>query len=134
MNAVDWARESSHPEMTGKALVAFGMHLAHRGDKSASKGMFAEALGLLPPSDPHADAASGHLDAMREGKACVCQDPLQVMARDLKRKVRGILPPRTARAVEISFEAGEFQLRLDLVRKLTPAEEAALNRVLNPDG
>lgn len=133
-DAVDWARESSHPEMTGKALVAFGMHLAHRGDRSASKGMFAEALGLLPPSDPHAAAASGHLDAMRDGKTCVCLDPLQVMARDLKKKIRGALPPRTARAIEISFEGGQFHLQLDLVRELNDSEQAALNRVLNPDG
>lgn len=128
--AIDWAREASHPEMTGKALVAWGLFLAHEGENTGAKRVLDEALDLLPPHDNHATAARDHLEAMEHGKACVCLDPVQVRARKLRQKVLQTLPPRTARSVEISMESGEFHLELDLVRPLSPAEQAQLEHVL----
>lgn len=128
--AVQWAREASHPEMTGKALTAWGLFLTHLGETSRAVSVLNEALELLPAQDNHAAAARDHLESIEQGKVCVCLDPVQVTARKLKQKVLHALPPRTARSVEISMDCGEFKLELDLVRPLSPAEESRLEQAL----
>lgn len=128
--AVQWAREAAHPEMTGKALTAWGLFLTHLGEESRAKGALDEALELLPAQDNHAIAARDHLESIEQGRPCVCLDPVQVTARKLRRKVLQALPPRTARSVDISMDSGEFKLELDLVRPLSPAEESLLEEAL----
>jgi tetratricopeptide (TPR) repeat protein len=131
--AIEWAREAAHPEITGKALTAWGLFLAHQGNISRATIVLNEAIDLLPIHDNHATAAKDHLEAMAEGTACVCLDQIQVMARELRRKVLRALPPRTARSVDVSVDSGEFHLELDLVRPLSAGEEAQLQRILRND-
>lgn len=131
--AIEWAREAAHPEMAGKALAALGLFKSHQGDLPEAMAAFQEALALLPEDDSHSAAVRDHLDAMNNGRLCVCLDPVQVRLRKIRRQVFQALPPRTARSVDVSLVSGECDLKLDLVRPLTPAEEARLEQVLRTE-
>ena len=129
--ALEQARQAAHPELAGKALVAWGIFHTHQGRKNQAHACFDEAIPLLPQDDPHVRAANDHIESINSGTACACVDPIQIAARSLRRDVRRALPPRCARSVEVLVVGDGFEVRLDLARTLTDPEQAALQKVMD---
>jgi tetratricopeptide (TPR) repeat protein len=129
--ALEQARQAAHPELAGKALVAWGIFHTHQGRKNQAHACFDEAIPLLPQDDPHVRAANDHIESINSETACACVDPIQIAARSLRRDVRRALPPRCARSVEVLVVGDGFEVRLDLARTLTDPEQAALQKVMD---
>lgn len=129
--SLEQARQAAHPELTGKALVAWGIFHSHQGRTKQARACFDEAIPLLPHDDAHVRAVHDHIESIDSGIMCVCIDPVQIAARSLRRDVRQTLPPGCARSVEVVVDGNGFEVRLDLARTLTEPEQTALQRVMD---
>lgn len=128
--AVSLAERSGDAELRGRALIARGIFVQHRGQLDDARGLLERALALLPPSHPDTLYARSHLDAIVHARSCGCGDMSGAVGQALEAMVRSSLPDGLLDSISVQ-DVDDLTVSVSLARQPSADEQELLNRVLH---
>jgi len=129
--AVAYAQRGADHEMLGRAQIALGLFLQHRGRLDEARQIVEAGLAVMDPAHPDAIIGRSHLGAIHQGESCGCGalgDTLSAAFRDF---VLARLPADLLSGLDVNIVDGEFKVEVQLNREPAPDELDHLNRVMN---